>query len=60
MLENQDLEIVSKPPDGINGQEKLNNNQKGKKKQSKTEQNEDVKDQMCDLQNKTELSQDRH
>ena len=33
---------------------------KEKKKQSKTEQNEDVKGQMCDLQNKTELSQDRH
>ena len=35
MLENQDLEIVSKPPDGINGQEKLNNNRKEKKNKAK-------------------------
>ena len=26
LLENQDLELISKPSDGINGQEKLNNN----------------------------------
>ena len=30
ILENQDLEIVSKPLDGINGQENNNNNKKAK------------------------------
>ena len=61
MLENQDLKIVSKPPDGIKWSRKTQQQlERKKKKQSKTEQNEDVKGQMCDLQNKTELSQDRH
>ena len=59
LLENQDLELISKPSDGINGQEKLNNNYRGKKK-NKSKQNEDVKGQICDFQNKRELLRDPH
>ena len=58
LLENQDLEFISKPSDGINGQE--NSTTTRGEKQNKTKQNEDVKGQICDFQNKRELLRDPH